>query len=116
MTARRVPLPPAQTLEYVLGADPAVVRGFARAATDCFAAGPVTLRRRDELVRRGTALGLSRFDANLVLAAVERQVRASRPAMRLVAAETPPPGRAAAWVTVLGVQALIVAGAAWLVL
>ena len=116
MTSRSRPFPPAYTLEYVLGADPAVVRGYARAAHDLLAGGGVTLKDRDAFLRRGERLGLSRFDANLVLAAVTRQVQNSRPPMRLVRPAEPRASKFAALATVLGVQASIVAAVAWLVL
>ena len=108
-----------QTLEHVLAADPAVVRGFARAAADRLAAGPLPLTDRARLLRRGERLGLGRFDANLVLAVVERQHRATVPTRRpAVATVSVNARRRLAWpaaAMAVVVQAGIVVGAWWLV-
>ena len=110
-----------QTLEHVLAADPAVIRGYARAAADRMASGVLTLADRDLLLRRGERLGLGRFDANLILAVVERRQRATlsptRPALRAVRSGDRPPRRIA-WPTAaaaVALQASIVAAAWWLV-
>lgn len=111
-----------RTLEHVLGADPAVVRGFATAAADRFDAGPLTLDARDRLLSRGERLGLRRFDANLVLAAVEQQHRAAprtaaSPATRSPVIEPAAPRLKLHWpaaATAVAVQASIVAGLWWL--
>ncbi|HEX8325277.1 MAG TPA: hypothetical protein VF595_15355 [Tepidisphaeraceae bacterium] len=106
-----------RTLEYVLGTDPAVVRGFARAAADSLNDGPLTLDVRDRLLKRGERLGLRRFDANLVLAAVEQHRRRASP---LPAASVIPAGvasHALVWpaaAVAVAVQAMIATGAWWL--
>lgn len=111
-----------RTLEYVLGADPAVVRGFAQAAADQAAAGPLTLADRDRLLKRGERLGLRRFDANLVLAAVEQRQRQSAPvyprAANVRLAEPSSNRRRVLWptaATAVVLQSVIVAVAWWLV-
>ncbi|MDB5327654.1 MAG: hypothetical protein JWM57_3223 [Phycisphaerales bacterium] len=115
-----------RTLEYVLGADPAVVRGYAAAIDDTVAARTLTLADRDRLIQRGERLGLRRFDANLVLAAVEQRHRVPRRVTarlpgQVPAAQAPSPAasrRRFVWPTAavaIGVQVAIVAGAWWLV-
>lgn len=128
MIARPGEIRSLKTLEYVLGADPAVVRGFARAAADRLEQGPLTLDARDRLLRRGERLGIRRFDANLVVAAVEHRRRtlspmtipqSSRPKLTgpRLAALTPPARRRFLWptaATAMAVQGLIVTAAWWL--
>lgn len=105
-----------RTLEHVLGDDPAVLRGFAKAAHDALANGPLTLDGRQRLLARGERLGIRRFDANLILAAVEQKQSISPDRWRPVA---PVPADAKPWfvrclMAALGVQAAIVMGAWWL--
>lgn len=106
-----------QTLEHVLAADPAVIRGYARAAADRLAAEPLTLADRDLLLRRGERLGLGRFEANLILAVVERRHRSQTPPVRPVRAEQTRTRRIAwpAAATAVALQASIVMAAWWLV-
>jgi hypothetical protein len=110
MRSTRGLTPPTQTLEHVLGADPAVVRGFARAVHDALDEGPLSLMDRDRLIRRAERLGLKRFDANLIVAAMEQRGW-DRPSMRLV--DGAPERRASRWlpwVTAAAVQGAILAG------
>lgn len=108
-----------KTLEYVLGADPAVVRGFARAATDHLSAGPITLIERDRLLKRAERLGIGRFDANLVLAAVEHRHRMSirpnsqRPQV-IAPARSNRTGKWTAAAAAVALQAVILSGIWWL--
>lgn len=106
--------PPTQTLEHVLGSDPAVLRGFAKAIQDKLAVGPLSLRERDRLISRGVRLGLKRFDANLVIASVEQQ---QRPGLRLATSRWDDPSERSVprwlrWSTVAALQSAII-GAAW---
>ncbi len=104
--------PPTQTLEHVLSADPAIVRGFARAVTDAMENGPLSLMARDRLIQRGQRLGLKRFDANLIVAAMEQRLR-ERPSLRLALADAdaaPASARWLPWLTAASVQAAILAG------
>jgi len=105
---------PTQTLEHVLGSDPAVVRGFAQGVFEALAHGPLNLRDRDRLITRGVRLGMKRFDASLVIAAMEQRHR-ERPTMRLVRHDEPRPGlfRWLPWVAAMSLQGLIAAGAWW---
>ncbi len=113
--------PPTQTLEHVLGSDPAVVRGFAKAAHDKLARGPLNLADRDRLISRGERLGLKRFDANLILATMEQRRREhGAPSMRFAddfdfdqPAEPRLP-RWLAWSAVATVQLAIAAGVWWM--
>lgn len=107
--------PPTRVLEPVLDADAAIVRGFARAVADALDAGPLTLAARDRLIGRAERLGIRRFEANLIVAAVEQQAR-SRRRMRLVV-DAPEPKHAGWYVpasAALVVQTLIAAAAWWL--
>jgi hypothetical protein len=112
--------PPTQTLEHVLGADPAVLRGYARAIDDALAdRGALSLADRDRLVSRGQRLGLKRFDANLVIAAMEQRHR-DRRVLRFAGDDgevesAPRLPRWLAWSTAIGIQAAIVAGVWWVV-
>lgn len=112
-SARRL-VPHTQTLEHVLGSDPAVVRGFARATQEKLAAGPLSLRDRDRLISRGQRLGLKRFDANLIVASVEQQ---QPQGMRITPHDTHDEHDSALprwlrWSTVVALQSAII-GAAW---
>jgi hypothetical protein len=110
--------PPTQTLEYLLGADPAVLRGFARAIEDKLSSGHLTLAERDRLISRGERLGLKRFDANLVLATMEHR-RRERGAMRIgtdVDHDTIRLPRWLKWATVATLQITIAGTVLWLVL
>lgn len=52
--------------------DPAVVRGIARGVAEVIEQqGRIDFSTRSRLIRRAERLGLKRFDANLVIAAVE---------------------------------------------
>lgn len=115
-----------RTLEYVLGADPAVVRGYAAAIDDTVATRTLTLADRDRLIQRGQRLGLRRFDANLVLAAVEQRHRGPRRMNARLPGQLPASAagspitsrRRFVWPTAavaIGVQMAIVFGAWWLV-
>ena len=64
------------TLEQLLPAKGAILRGYAKGVSDELSRGQLTLDRRDRLIGRGTHLGLSRFEAALVLAVAERQPNA----------------------------------------
>lgn len=121
MTIRPVEPRYTQTLEHVLTVDAAIVRGFARAAADHLANGPMTLADRDRLLGRGERLGLGRFDANLVLAVVERRHFSAKTVKPTVKPKSPIIDttrlRPVAWpaaATAVGLQACIVAGAWWL--
>ncbi len=122
MTQRVAYQPPTQTLEHVLGSDPAVVRGFARAADDKLANGSISLAEREKLISRGVRLGLKRFDANLILAAMEQR-RREHPPIRMACStfalnpdlHSPRLPRWLGWMTVLTLQSGIVAGLIWLV-
>ena len=105
-----------RTLEHVLGDDPAVVRGYAKAASDAMGHGPLTLAERSRLLSRGERLGIRRFDANLILAAVEQQRDASGDHFSDVIPITP---ERRSWVVrvimaAVGLQAAIATGAWWL--
>jgi len=107
--------PPTQTLETVLGSDPAVVRGFAKAADDKLARGHLNLADRDLLISRGQRLGLKRFDANLILATMEQR-RRERPLRLAEDWESPNPSLPSwlKWSAVALTQSVIVVGALWL--
>ena len=110
--------PPTQTLEHLLGTDPAVLRGFARAIEDKLSCGHLTLAERDRLICRGQRLGLKRFDANLVLATMEHRRRECG-AMRIggdVDHDAIRLPRWLKWSTVATVQITIAGTMLWLVL
>lgn len=66
----------ALVLEHVLENDPAVVRGVARGVEDIIQTnGRLDFYTRTRLIRRAERLGLKRFDANLIIAAVEHRAQ-----------------------------------------
>ena len=70
---RPTPQSSLNTLEQLLPAKGAILRGYAKGVSDELSRGPLTLDRRDRLIGRGAHLGLNRFEAALVLAVAERQ-------------------------------------------
>lgn len=62
-----------EPLRQVLRVDEAILRGYCRAIEQRLEQGPLSLSDRDRLISRGMRLGLKRFDANLVLAAIEHR-------------------------------------------
>ncbi len=73
--------PPADTmsdpdwLAETVRCPPAVIRGYSAAIAACIVNGSIPLTDRQRLVRRGVRLGLTRFEANLVIAAVQHRAR-----------------------------------------
>ncbi|MBC7782664.1 MAG: hypothetical protein H7144_02400 [Burkholderiales bacterium] len=112
--------PATHSLEHVLASDPAVVRGFAHGVYEALATSPLSLHARDRLLKRAVRLGIKRFDANLIIAAMEQR-RRERPMMRMTTDHDHPtparqhsPARWLPWATAVCVQATISVGAWWL--
>jgi hypothetical protein len=92
------------------------VRAFAASVSTAMEGPILRFSRRQELIRQAEGLGIRRFDANLLIAAVQHRLggeKAERAA--LPAPKRPSWGVALPIGLVVGVQALIVLGA-WVVL
>lgn len=90
-----------------------VARGFASAVRGALQGGVLSFDDRDRLIARAGRLGLSRFDALLIIAAVQHGQASTQAQPRRAA------GSRDHWVVaaaVLGVQAAIFGTAAWLVM
>jgi len=101
-----------ESIERTLDIRPAVARGVMLAARDALALGPLTLAARDQLVTRSARLGLSRFEATLLIASAERTIR--HPVRTERPRESSHAFRWMSVVTVIGLQCCISAGAWWL--
>lgn len=75
----------ADWLPEVLSAPPCVVAGLKRAVQESMVGEFLPVTDRERLIRRSMKLGLSRFEANLLIAAVQHRTReqASIPARRM---------------------------------
>ncbi|GIW76434.1 MAG: hypothetical protein KatS3mg104_1497 [Phycisphaerae bacterium] len=106
-------------MQQLLGVDQAILKGYCRALEQKLADGPLSLSDRDRLIARGMRLGLKRFDANLVLAAMEHRCQQSRLGLtdRLEDISSEPDSsplpRWLAWGTALAVQGMIMIGLWW---
>jgi hypothetical protein len=72
--------------------------------------------KRMELLKEANRAGIGRFEANLIIAAVQHRTIAARAEARPIATTTIPPNSSKAWMTALAllfVQTLIVAAATW---
>jgi len=78
---RRVPRPAespgASAVDAVIDAPEPVVRGLVRAVEASLIGGDLSAGERRRLIRRATRLGLGRFEANLLIAAVQHRARKS---------------------------------------
>jgi len=103
--------------QVLVDVDGAVVRGFARAVGDQLDIGPLTLATRDRLLGRAQRLGIKRFDANLIVAAVEQNARTVA-RMRITRLDEHAATKRSRWfapaTVALGMQTLIALGAWWL--
>jgi hypothetical protein len=87
---------------------------FARLVMGQVQGGVLRYSARLELLRQAAAMGIERFEANLIIAAVEHRV--PRPtAGRRIALRTEAVSRTAIVATVVAVQAMIVLAAWWMV-
>lgn len=108
-----------EPLQQLLGVDQAILKGYCRALEQKLADGPLSLSDRDRLIARGMHLGLKRFDANLVLAAMEHRcqqserVLAHRSEQIITETDSSPLPRWLAWGTALAVQGMIMIGLWW---
>jgi hypothetical protein len=106
--------PPTNRLEPTLDVPTAIVRGFALAVQEkMLAPGVLTYADRESLLRRARALGISRFDASLIVASV---VNKPLPARREPTSVARPAWHPAKWIAPLLVFTTIqgsLAAAAW---
>jgi hypothetical protein len=100
-------------IQRTLDIRPAVARGVMRAARDALAHGPLTLASRDQLVSRCARLGLSRFEATLLIASAERSVRHSNLSTHV--GQSSRLFQCISIMTAIGLQCCITAGVWWLV-
>ena len=76
-------------LPDVIDAPAGVIHGLKRAIADCLVGGTLPLADRERLIARSVKLGLNRFEANLLIAAVQNRHRAAPEAAPAPEAETP---------------------------
>jgi hypothetical protein len=89
------------------------LRLFADEVADaCDDANLLRQTHRQRLLKRAAGLGIRRFDANLIIAAVQHRRGASRPASPPESTDSP--HRLGAVASFALVQAALVAGACWL--
>ncbi|HMO25477.1 MAG TPA: hypothetical protein PKB10_04345 [Tepidisphaeraceae bacterium] len=108
------PTCPATVVADVIAAPAApVARGFASAVRGSLQGGVLSYDDRDRLLARASRLGLTRFDALLIIAAVQHgQASTPSPATGMSRSRD----RWLIGTAVLGVQAAIVGAAAWLLM
>jgi hypothetical protein len=64
-------------LPEVIQAPPGLIHGLKTAIADCLVGGTLPVADRERLIARSIKLGLSRFEANLLIAAVQNRYRES---------------------------------------
>lgn len=76
---RTAPSKPADEdwLPEVIDAPASVVHGLKRAIAECIVGGTLSIVDRQRLIARSMKLGLNRFEANLLIAAVQNRCRAA---------------------------------------
>jgi hypothetical protein len=80
---RRVPAPSVESpisndwLPEVIDAPTGVIHGLKTAIAECLVGGTLPIVDRNRLISRSIKLGLTRFEANLLIAAVQNRHRAS---------------------------------------
>ncbi len=62
-------------LPEVIGAPEGIINGLKRAVDDCLIGDILPIADRERLLRRAVKLGLNRFEANLLIAAVQNRAR-----------------------------------------
>lgn len=72
------PSPETDWLPQVLDAPAGVIFGLRRAVEECLDGDRLPIRDRERLISRALRLGLNRFEANLLIAAVQHRARNAR--------------------------------------
>lgn len=82
-STRSEPSSPAASdwLPEVIDAPAGVIHGLKTAIADCLVGGTLPIADRERLIARSIKLGLSRFEANLLIAAVQNRHREFQPSI-----------------------------------
>jgi len=108
----RRPLEPNQLSTFDSAPTPdSGVRAFAAAVSSSLEGPILRFSRRQQLIRQAERLGIRRFDANLLIAAVQHRSRSEKAAKMVETKPAPSPWRFAAIGFAIGLQTIILFGA-----